>query len=273
MHKSFNTLTVEEFIEHCEDLAWSPHSLRAYRGDLMGCLSSIGNQNDPAEFRKAACAWLNRGRLTWAPRTTKRKLASLSAMAEFLGEEGLFDGYNAPTPERLVAHPLPGGLVDLKAMFDAAGDNAEHRALLALCGLCGLRISEALNVTVRDFDEDVRTLHVRGGKGAKDRVLPVSGTARGHLIPLLKLIDYGKLFGFTDNTARNIFAALGEAAGISRKVVPHDLRSTALTAMYRATKDLRVVQEFAGHASSTTTEGYTKVDLEDLRNAADLVVI
>jgi site-specific recombinase XerD len=265
---SFNQDTIDAFLAHCEIRSMSPETIRAYRSDLKGMLTAIGTQTDSAGFELAVARWLNVGRQIWAPRTTNRKLASAKSLTKFMGLRGFLDDYIAPTPERLQPHPLPEGLVDLRAMLQSTTD-VKRRALIALCGLCGLRIAEALAVTVTDFDLVARTLHVRGGKGAKDRILPVSAGAWEYLGPCVDLVGTGPLLTWNNRRARQILTDLGAKAGVSRRVASHDLRSTLLTEMYRSCKDIRTTQQMAGHASFTTTERYIEVRQSDMRDALE----
>lgn len=265
--KPFNQSTIQSFLDHCEVRSMSPETIRAYRSDLTGLFGAIGD-TDAATFEVAVARWLNVGRQTWAPRTTNRKLASAKSLAKFMGFPTFLHDYLPPTPERLQAHPLPEGLTDVKAMLQSTND-VQRRALIALCGFVGLRICEALAVTVADFDVKDRTLHVRGGKGAKDRVLPVSVTAWEHLGPCLAYVETGPLVDLTNRRARQILTDLGAKAGVSRRVASHDLRSTLLTSMYAATKDIRATQMMAGHSRSITTEGYIEVRIDTMRDALE----
>jgi integrase/recombinase XerD len=174
--------------------------------------------------------------------------------------------YRAPKADKLTAHPLPSGMTDVRKMLGACVTGREA-ALVALCGLLGLRVAEALGVRVVDFDFAERTLTVRGGKGDKDRTIPVHDEAWS---PIFRGIDEQPinsepLIRTGNRNARRLLTEIGARCGV--KVASHDLRSTVLTEMYRVSKDLRAVQEFAGHASSSTTEAYTGIRMKDMRDA------
>jgi integrase/recombinase XerD len=157
-------------------------------------------------------------------------------------------------------------MTDVRKMLGACVTGREA-ALVALCGLLGLRVAEALGVRVVDFDFAERTLTVRGGKGDKDRTIPVHDEAWS---PIFRGIDEQPinsepLIRTGNRNARRLLTEIGARCGV--KVASHDLRSTVLTEMYRVSKDLRAVQEFAGHASSSTTEAYTGIRMKDMRDA------
>lgn len=267
--KSFNLDSIDLFQSFCQLRGMSPETLKAYRTDLIQLHSAIGDQFDSNEFDLAAAEWITDNRRAWKPRTTLRKLAAIRSCAKFLGWVVLVD-YHAPSPERLTAHPLDGGMDDVRKLIGACKTGREQ-ALVALCGFCGLRISEALAVTVMDFDFKDRTLLVRNGKGAKDRTIPVHPDAWPALFAGINDQPFNdKPIVHTGNrNARRLLTEIGARCGI--KLASHDLRSTLLTAMYRATKDIRATQEMAGHSTSQTTEGYTLIRMDDMRNALNVL--
>lgn len=150
--------------------------------------------------------------------------------------------------------------------------NERQRALVALTGFCGLRVSEALSITPESFDFDNMTLLVRG-KGDKSRVVPVSNQAwaimlkaviQARLIsPIQPVVDY------RDRFAREILTSLGERAHLKRHIASHDMRHTFGTEILNAGADIRTAQELLGHASVTTTQIYTGVSLDNMRKAVD----
>jgi site-specific recombinase XerD len=165
------------------------------------------------------------------------------------------------------------------AMYDAAGTE-EHQALIVLCGMLGLRVSEALSVTSECFDINrgrSSTLTIRG-KGDKTRVLPISDKVLEYLDPALDALlermakdwDDNRLFTLSDRGARAAIKRIARRAGIG-DVSSHDLRMTFGTAAYHNSGDLRAVQELLGHASSATTELYTHVPMEKMAAAAAVV--
>jgi integrase/recombinase XerD len=168
---------------------------------------------------------------------------------------------------------------------------AEARALLAtpnryyptgqrdLCLLklmlnAGLRASEVLSLTWRDVDLHIGRLLVRRGKGDKDRQVWVndevvaqmrawrerSPTSR-YCFPTLKGTR------IYDAALREMVKRRGRKAGIAKDVHPHMLRHTYATELYRATKDIRLVQKALGHAQLSTTMIYTHIVDDDLETA------
>jgi site-specific recombinase XerD len=146
-----------------------------------------------------------------------------------------------------------------------------HKALVALCGLAGLRIAEALDVRGNDFDLNTMNLVVRG-KGDKTRIVPISESAWEVVaisVCRSRLNDNHPVVGLKDRFARRVITDLGVRAGLQRHISSHDLRATFATAVFDKTLDQRVVQELLGHASGQTTEVYIGRSAEKMRSAVE----
>lgn len=183
----------------------------------------------------------------------------------------MLDEFSLPAPGPVVPHPLPEGMSGVDRLIEVA-TNEHQRALVALCGYCGLRVAEAIAVRPSHFNRDERTLTVRG-KGDKTRVVPVSNAAWSVLemayYRTLLAGDNDTLVGLQDAYARRIITILGKRAGLSRNISSHDLRATFGTTVYERKKDIRLVQLLLGHQSSVTTEGYIGVNFSKMRDAVE----
>lgn len=271
---TLSSASIEQFLESLSAKGRSANTIRAYGSDLK-MLFQTHETIPRAEFERTAATWLTFGRADWAPKTTSRRLAAIKAFTRWAGiETPDLDDYKLPTAARPQPHPLPEGIPGVIAMIDTTSSE-RRRALIALCGLVGLRVGEALAVRPADLNMGTMVLTVRG-KGDKRRVVPVDTAAYVYLHRLI--VDryaagaqHEPLIGYHDRFAREVIAAAGRNARLSRPVSSHDLRATFLTAAFNKTKNLRIVQELAGHASSATTEVYTEVTMDSMRNAAKVV--
>ncbi len=155
-----------------------------------------------------------------------------------------------------------------------APDNLKHHTMLSLTYACGLRRSELLNLRPGDVDSDRGLLIIRNAKGKKDRVIPISGK----VIQMLR--DYYRKYrpeawlfegwekGSKYSTA-SILKVLKNAvskAGIVKKVTLHWLRHSYATHLLEAGTDIRYIQTLLGHKSTKTTEIYTHVSTDSLKN-------
>lgn len=249
----------------------SDQTVKCYGSDLKMMLEELQIVELPMDsFEDTAMEWLQEHRRTVAPKTTSRRLTSLRAFAKWAGWGPLLTDYSAPTPARGMPHPLPEGIEGVKRLIEATRYDT-HKALVALCGLCGLRVAEALAIKPSHFDHENRTLVIRG-KGDKTRVVPVSESAWSVLArPVTRAFIEGdrEVVGLKDRFARRVITELGERAGLQRHISSHDLRATFATAVYDKTLDLRTTQELLGHSSSQTTELYTGITMDKMRGAVE----
>lgn len=150
--------------------------------------------------------------------------------------------------------------------------NLKHRALLTLAYSAGLRVSEIVSLKVNDIDSRRMLVHIRQGKGRKDRYTILSETA----LEVLRL--YAKKYRLQDwlfpgenegthlseRTAQKVFTTACKKAGVKKDVSIHSLRHSFATHLLEAGTDLRYIQEILGHKSSKTTEIYTHVSKKDI---------
>ncbi len=187
-----------------------------------------------------------------------------------------------PAPAKRLPKALP--LSDVEAILEAAGAAdtplaLRDRALLELLYGTGARISEATGLDVDDLDLDDAEAVVRlHGKGGKERLVPVGSYAReaisAYLVrgrPALVSAATPALFlnsrggRLSRQSAWAVLVKAAERAGVTRDVSPHTLRHSFATHLLDGGADVRVVQELLGHASVTTTQVYTLVTVDNLR--------
>lgn len=195
-----------------------------------------------------------------------------------------------PTPAKRLPKALP--LSDVEAILEAAGAPdtplaLRDRALLELLYGTGARISEAVGLDVddvADLDADADGVGGSGtvllrGKGSKERLVPVGSYARtavaSYLVrgrpALVSSASNAALFlnsrggRLSRQSAWTVLVKAAERAGVTRDVSPHTLRHSFATHLLDGGADVRVVQELLGHASVTTTQVYTLVTVDNLR--------
>jgi len=154
------------------------------------------------------------------------------------------------------------------------------RALLELMYACGLRVSEAIALEVGDVDLQEAMLRARG-KGSKERIVPVGRRAvealelyrergRPHLVGLgvePRLFVNHRGTGLTRQGLYKIIQNHARTAGLSERMTPHTLRHSFATHLLSGGCDLRSLQEMLGHADLATTQIYTHLSAERLRDA------
>ncbi len=220
-----------------------------------------------------------------ADSSTARTLVATRRFHKFAVDEGIVatDVAHEVRPPR-AARRLPKSLPvdEVLAILDAAGADdhprgLRDRALLEFLYSCGARISEATSLDVDDLDRDVRAVRLRG-KGGKERLVPLGGPAidaldaylvRGR--PALVARSTPALFlnarggRLSRQSAWQVLVTAAERAGLDKAVSPHTLRHSFATHLLDGGADVRVVQELLGHASVTTTQVYTLVTVNTMR--------
>jgi integrase/recombinase XerD len=227
----------------------------------------------------------------FAPSSVARFLVSLRSFYRFcLREKGLETDptakLGAPKQPRSIPKAIP--LEDVERMLDQPDGSplgVRDRAILETLYGAGLRISELVGLDVDDIDLDEGTVLVRSGKGSKSRRIPLGRQAvaatgsylTGVRPDLLKRSAAGgrRSAGAAFLNARGgrltrqgcwkILKSYARRAGVGEKVSPHTLRHSFATHMLDAGADIRVVQELLGHASLATTQVYTLVSDQRLR--------
>ncbi|MCH9700921.1 MAG: site-specific tyrosine recombinase XerD, partial [Actinomycetia bacterium] len=207
------------------------------------------------------------------------------AAAEGIAERDVAREVKPPTPSRRLPKSLT--LDEVVALLDGAGGDSEadgpltlrNRALLELLYSTGARISEAVGLDVDDVDTHARSVLLRG-KGGKQRLIPIGRPAvsaleaysvrgrpdlarRGRGTPAIFLNARGGRL--SRQSAWQVLQDSAERAGITAQVSPHVLRHSFATHLLDGGADVRVVQELLGHASVTTTQIYTMVTVNALR--------
>jgi integrase/recombinase XerD len=217
-----------------------------------------------------------------------RTVVAVRGFHKFAVRDGLAESDPAaavkpPTPAKRLPKALP--LSDVEAILEASGAagttlSLRDRALLEVLYGTGARISEAVGLDVDGLDLEEGTVLLRG-KGSKERMVPVGSFAQEAVNAYLvrarpELVSTSSASGgalflnarggrLSRQSAWAVLAKAAERAGVTRDVSPHTLRHSFATHLLDGGADVRVVQELLGHASVTTTQVYTLVTVDNLR--------
>ena len=274
----------------------APNSMSAYRRDLARYLawtSSRGitepdqvTETDISDFLLALRAG-DAEHKPLAASSAGRTVVAVRGFHRFAAREGLTatdPGKEVRPPSQTRKLPKAISVAEIEAILAAAGGEGSarelrDRALLEVLYGTGARISEAIGLDVDDLDLDSASVLLRG-KGSKERLVPVGRMAvaavEAYLVrgrPVLVAAGKGSPALFlnarggrlTRQSAWTVLAAAVERAGVTADVSPHTLRHSFATHLLDGGADVRVVQELLGHASVTTTQIYTLVTVDRLR--------
>jgi integrase/recombinase XerC len=286
----------------------SPHTRRAYASDVRQLTVHTGSKVVPAKIDPDHIrAWLASLHRRRSPATMGRKLASVRCFFRWLIREGVVQNdptAGLPMPKLEKRLPRPLSVDDCEQLITndrresrqpapAGGDRERRaawmklrdRALVELLYGTGIRIGELVALDVRDLElraQEVRVI----GKGNKERIVPIPEQARLALGAWLEIRRHPGVMSeplfislrprreggprrLAAREARRILGERAVRADLDQHVHPHRLRHSYATHLLDMGADLREIQELLGHTSLSTTQKYTAVSIEHLRDAYD----
>lgn len=283
----FNFLSVEKGL--------SKNTLSAYRRDLNRFflyldlvkkdLKSITSEDLPLYL-----AWLrglNNEVFAMGESSVARNVVAIRNFYEFLSKEHNYENIAANLHPPKIPKRLPKALniENINTFLKVSRVDkfaARDRALLELLYATGARVSEIINLKIDDYQVADKFATVRlTGKGGKQRVVPVGKFAQDAVDnylqnsrdDLLKVKNNKFIFlngrggALTRQSAWKIVTTQAKAAGITEELSPHSLRHSFATHLLDGGADIRVVQELLGHSSVTTTQIYTLITIDKLRES------
>ena len=274
----------------------SPLTLKSYAEDFNSFFDylqdRVGRIPEPADtdisMLRGYVAYLHE--CQYAKTTIARRLASLRSFFRYCAREKLVNS----NPAKALRTPRTGRklpsfltaqqtvtLVEAPPSDEPSG--LRDRAMLETMYSAGLRVAELVGLNVSDWDQDANVLRVRG-KGRKERIAPVGRHASAALHEWLAVREVAadarpeerdavflNRFGnrLTTRSVGRMLEKYVKANGLDSKISPHSMRHTFATHMLDGGADLRSVQELLGHKSLTTTQIYTHVSTQRMRETYD----
>jgi integrase/recombinase XerD len=286
---------VLDFLAHLElERGMARNTLQSYRSDLLQFGAFLGERGSSAEDATAADVSdfltelaQGNGRPAATSATIQRKAAALRSFYRHLRREGVRESdptakLSAPRKSRKLPRVL--GMAEVQRLLEQPRGTEpmalRDRALLELMYACGLRASETIDLDVAHVDLVDCVLRARG-KGSKERIVPVGRTAARAVADYLRrgrpqLVGsrtQSRLFvNFRGGalTRQGLYKVIGrhaQSAGLADKMSPHTLRHTFATHLLAGGCDLRSVQEMLGHADVSTTQLYTHLSNQHIKDA------
>ncbi|MDO8623537.1 MAG: tyrosine-type recombinase/integrase [archaeon] len=175
-------------------------------------------------------------------------------------------------PKREKKIPVVLSKDEVRRLLESAV-NKKSKLMLSLIYACGFRVSELVNLKVRDMDFDEKIGHVRQAKGKKDRNFNIPNFLADDLkeqAELQKSNNEEYLFTgpngkLSSRNMQKIMQNIARKAGIKKSVHPHTLRHSFATHLLESGTDIRMIQELLGHADLSTTQIYTHVSSEEMK--------
>jgi integrase/recombinase XerD len=285
---------VLDFLGYLEfERGLSRNTLEAYRSDLLQFGRFLDERGTSAVAAAPAdlAAWITRlatgnGRPPASPATIHRKTACLRSFYRHLRREGILDAdptRDLSTPRRSQRLPQVLTRGEVTRLLDQPKGTEpaalRDRALLEVMYACGLRASEVIGLEVADVDLEDHVLRARG-KGSKERIVPL-GRAAAEAVRIYVERGRPRLVGMREETKLfvnfrggpltrqglyKIVRRHAATAGLADRMSPHTLRHTFATHLLAGGCDLRSVQEMLGHADVATTQLYTHLSSQRLKD-------
>ena len=277
------------------ELGLADNTRAAYLRDLRLLQKALGLQDSEGLLgvsRRQLLAYLSQLKQSGRSASTiARRLASIKAFYRFLTAEH----YLRRDPAEVLEAAQKGlhlpkflSVQDVDKLLEQPNlgtlDGYRDKTMLETLYATGMRVSELVSVSLRNVDLKMQYLIVMG-KGSKERMLPLGRTALKYLERYISVVRPQLLHGkpeevqelfvtswggpMTRQRVNELIEGYAKDAGITKRVTPHMLRHSFATHLLNNGTDLRVVQELLGHADISTTQIYTHMDMERLREVYD----
>lgn len=287
---------IQSFLNHLSiEKGFSPNTTDAYRNDLsqladfveeLAMVQGYDPQWSAVDRNLLISYILNLKERNYAPATVARKLAAVKSFFDFLVAEGALRSdptENLSSPKVGKSLPKPLSTAEVEALLEepaklSSPEAKRDRAMLELLYAGGMRVSELVSTNTSDLNLGAGFVRCFG-KGSKERIIPIHRGAVEALEEYLTGARPSLLHNKEDEalflnrrgerlTRQGFWLILKEyakAAGLKREVTPHTLRHSFATHMLSGGADLRAVQELLGHANISSTQVYTHLTSEHVR--------
>lgn len=280
--------SLNSYIDHLRvEKGAAANTIEAYKRDLLKYLN--WNLNNPSGTIKEYALTIS----NLSPASLERNFSAIRSFHRFLKQEFNISDPTDELPETGKKLRLPKALSieEVAKLIDSAKDASSwitlrDYLLLELLYSTGARVSEVIGINLNDVSEssvsgqNIWTLKLRG-KGGKERIVPLGSFAKGALDDYLVRCRPSLMKKATENalllnvrgsrlsrvSAWEIVKKAAEKSGLESRVTPHIFRHSYATHLLDGGADIRVVQELLGHASVTTTQIYTLITIDKVRES------
>jgi integrase/recombinase XerC len=283
---------VADFLRHLGERNASPHTIKAYSGDLANFAAYAGSRGWKQIDHIAIRGFLSQLYEKDLSKTSvARSLAAVRSLYRWLAREGVVEQNPAKlvaTPKRPVKLPRVPTIEEMNSVLEGkmpetASFPERDQLMLELLYGCGIRNSELVGINLDDIRASAEAILIRG-KGKKERYVPFGDSVRSALAPYLAerqkilaqfhantnalLINQrgGRL---TTRSVGRIVKRIAISKGLSPDVHPHTLRHAFGTHMLEEGADLRAIQELLGHERLATTQRYTQLSMKHVLQVYD----
>ena len=279
----------EEYIIDLEIRNYSENTIKTYNAIINSFLEFLTGEEDLQDGRKVLRSFKRYIQHLKRDKDVSQNYIYLVTVSlkKFLEFNNIYFLSEVETPKRTKSLPKSLNEYEVESLIAAVDEDKDktdlqrftkmrNKIILTLLYSSGLRISELLNLKQNDIDYKTRTMRIRG-KGDKDRIVLFDEDALALLEDYINLRDESNsLLVYNKNgdklSSRYVEIMIkkyAKRAGIEKKVTPHVLRHSFATHLLKHGVDIRIIQQLLGHASLSTTQIYTSVDMETVKDIYD----
>lgn len=269
-----NLEALQKFVERLKLKAYSPSTIKTYRNEFLQLLQLLNKKavNDltPNDLRRYFIYCLEKLKLT--ENTLHSRINAVKFYFEqVLGGEKFF--WEIPRPKKPQQLPKLLNETEIERLFNSLA-NKKHKAMLFTTYSAGLRVSEVVNLKLKDIDSSRMQILVERGKGKKDRYVNLSPVLLDVLRKYVQ-VEKPKVFlfesgatglAYPSRTVQQIFSNAKHKAGVKKSVGIHSLRHSFATHLLDKGTDIKYIKDLLGHFDIRTTERYLHVSKKQLVN-------
>ncbi|MCJ8290005.1 MAG: site-specific integrase [Crocinitomicaceae bacterium] len=269
---SINESSINSFIDYMRSLRYSENTVKSY-ADSLKLLIRFHQNRQLKEFTLENIQEFNKDYILKYNYSVSFQNQFINALKLFYksNKESMVEIEDLERPFSARKLPVILSLKEVERLINQIV-NLKHRTMIAVIYSCGLRRGELINLRVDDIDSERMLIHIKGGKGKKDRMVPLSDKTLIILRNYARayrpndLIFTGSAGGFySGSSLQSVFKSAKIKANITKPATLHTLRHSFATHLLESGVNLRYIQDVLGHSSSKTTEIYTHVSSEELK--------
>ena len=284
------SIEIENYLVVCRDLkGLSPLTIKAYKIDLRQFNTYMQHKN--CLVKECIIEYIDLLHKRYEPKSAKRKIASIKAFYRYMETENIIDSnpfhkihikYKEPIvlPKTIPLSNVESILRHAYSEYAASTSTYQKQTklrnaiILELLFSTGMRVSEVSNLKIENIDLKSNTIFIFG-KGSKERIMCFSNRN----IPILianylekrnsdnQFLFINKLGNvYSEQSIRNMVNTYAKAAGVESHITPHMFRHTFATALLDEDVNIRYIQQLLGHSSIVTTQIYTHISTNKIRN-------
>jgi integrase/recombinase XerD len=255
---------LSELEEHLKLKNYSPNTIKTYIIHVKKYLDYIQNKTPDTQTAKS---YILKKLEIDNPSSVHHTIFAI----EYFFKNILNQNIKIPKPKRNKTIPIILTSEEISSMINST-KNIKHKLIIKLLYGCGLRVSEIINLKKSDLNFEEELIHIKLSKGKKDRFVKLPSSIKNELISYTNISESEILFPsnrsgkLTKKSIGQIVQNSAKKSAIQKRVYPHLLRHSFATHLLEQGTDLRIIQKLLGHSDIKTTQIYTQISQQSIKN-------